>query len=94
MCGLMNHLLRNPEIMKRLTTEIRENIKHENDLVIKNLATLPYMDACLEEGLRIFPPVPIGLLRVVPKCGSEIDGHMIPAGVSIALIPAHTCYID
>lgn len=87
MCGLMNHLLRNPDIMKKLTTEIREHIKHEDDLVIKNLSALPYMDACLEEGLRIFPPVPIGLLRIVPKGGSEIDGHMIPAGVSIPILP-------
>lgn len=45
------------------------------------LAQLPYLNDCLEEALRIFPPVPIGLLRVVPKGGSMIDGHFIPAGV-------------
>jgi cytochrome P450 len=46
------------------------------------LGSLPYMNACIEEGLRIFPPVPISLLRTVPKEGSLIDGNMIPGGVS------------
>ena len=46
------------------------------------LGSLPYMNACIEEGLRIFPPVPISLLRTVPKEGSMIDGYMVPGGVS------------
>ena len=48
------------------------------------------MNACIEEGLRIFPPVPIGLLRIVPKGGSDIDGHMIPEGVSFPRGPGQT----
>ena len=78
----MNHLLRNKEIFDRLKAEIRDAIKTEEDLVIKNLIELPYMNACIEEGLRAFPPVPIGLLRTVPKGGSDIDGHRVPEGVS------------
>jgi cytochrome P450 len=49
------------------------------------LATLPYMNACIEEGLRIFPPVPIGLLRTVPTGGSLIDGHSVPGGTSVCV---------
>lgn len=82
LCGLTNHLLRNPDIFERLKAEIRGAIKSEEDLVIANLINLPWMNACIEEGLRIFPPVPIGLLRTVPEGGSDIDGHMVPGGVS------------
>jgi cytochrome P450 len=46
------------------------------------LGSLTYMNACIEEGLRIFPPVPIGLLRTVPKGGAVIDGHQVAGGVS------------
>jgi cytochrome P450 len=74
-------LLRNPDIFDRLKKEIRGSIKKAEDLVIANLINLPFMNACIEEGLRIFPPVPVGLLRTVPKGGSDIDGHMIPEGV-------------
>jgi cytochrome P450 len=80
--GLTNHLLRNPDIFDRLKKEIRDSIKKQEDLVIANLINLPFMNACIEEGLRIFPPVPVGLLRTVPAGGSDIDGHMIPGGVS------------
>ena len=45
------------------------------------LGSLPYMNACIEEGLRIFPPVPIGLLRTVPEGGAVIDGHQVSGGV-------------
>ena len=70
----------------RLKAEIRGAIKSEGDLVIANLINLPWMNACIEEGLRIFPPVPIGLLRTVPEGGSDIDGHMVPGGVSKAKV--------
>jgi cytochrome P450 len=82
LCGLTNHLLRNPHILKRLTDEIRGAIKTEADINMDILGNLPFMNACIEEGLRIFPPVPVGLLRTVPKGGSLIDGHMVPENVS------------
>lgn len=81
LCGVTNLLLRNREILEKLKAEIRNHIKKEEDLTTTKLGELPYLDACLDEALRIFPPVPVGLLRVVPNQGSEIDGHFIPAGV-------------
>jgi len=68
--------------MDKLVKTIREEIKTDEDLTVENLVKIAFLDACLEEALRIFPPVPVGLLRIVPPQGSEIDGHFIPAGVS------------
>lgn len=85
LCGLTNYLLRNPEILAKLKDEIRGACKTEADINMDVLANLPYMNACIEEGLRIFPPVPVGLLRTVPTGGSTIDGHLVPANTSVCV---------
>ncbi|KAF2466013.1 cytochrome P450 [Lindgomyces ingoldianus] len=85
LCGLTNYLLRNPVTFKKLKDELRGACKSEADLNMDILGNLPYMNACIEEGLRIFPPVPIGLLRTVPKEGSLIDGHRVPGNYSVCV---------
>jgi cytochrome P450 len=85
LCGLINYLLRDPERFQKLKDELRGACKTEADLNMDILGALPYMNACIEEGLRIFPPVPIGLLRRVPKGGSLIDGHTVPGGTSVCV---------
>jgi cytochrome P450 len=85
LCGLTNYLLRNPTIFKKLKDELRSAVKTEEDINMDVLGNLPYMNACIEEGLRIFPPVPVGLLRTVPKGGSLIDGHAVPENTSVCV---------
>ena len=43
---------------------------------------LPYLQACLDESMRLHGIIGAPLLRVVPDGGVSIDGHFIPAGVS------------
>jgi hypothetical protein len=45
---------------------------------------LTYMLACLNEALRVYPPVPAGLPRVTPAGGRTILGRFVPQGVSAA----------
>lgn len=40
------------------------------------------MLACLNEALRVYPPVPTGLPRVTPAGGRTILGRFVPQGVS------------
>src|SRR4051812_25859628 len=44
--------------------------------------TLAYMLACLNEGLRIYPPIPGYLPRRVPSGGAMISGSWVPEGVT------------
>jgi len=85
LCSLTNYLLRDPGTFKKLKDELRSACKTEADINMDVLGSLPYMNACIEEGLRIFPPVPIGLLRTVPKGGSLIDGHAVPEHTSVCV---------
>lgn len=51
---------------------------------------LPYMLACLDEAMRMYPPIANGLPRVCPEAGAEVLGEYIPANVS--LIGVNTTY--
>ncbi|KAI4156798.1 MAG: hypothetical protein L6R39_001020 [Caloplaca ligustica] len=67
--GVFNHLAKkeNEQIMARLCTEIRTAFKTEEDITIDATRDLPYLEAVINEGLRMCNPVPGGLPRVVPE---------------------------
>ena len=46
---------------------------------------LPYLQACILEGLRKFPPITLLRERVVPPEGDVILGHAVPGGTNIGL---------
>jgi cytochrome P450 len=84
--GLFARLIWNPDKYKKLCEELRSTFKHEDELTQDNIQhKLPYFHACIEEGLRIHPPVPAGLLRTVPKGGAYIDGLWVEEGTSVAV---------
>ncbi|KAF4302802.1 putative cytochrome p450 protein [Botryosphaeria dothidea] len=83
--GLTYHLLLNPAKMALLTREIRAAFTHPDQMNMVTLGRLKYMHACLEEGLRMYPPVPVGLPRVVPPEGRVVCGESLPGGTSVYL---------
>jgi cytochrome P450 len=82
--GVTYWLLQTPEALRKVTEEVRVAFKNESDINFINAsARLPYMLACLEEGLRRYPPVPSGLQRIVPPGEAvQISGYQIPEKVS------------
>ena len=68
--------------MEKLVKEIRSTFTSEDDITIESLQQMPYLHACLEEGLRVYPPVPTGLPRTTPEGGAPISGKWVPEGVS------------
>lgn len=47
---------------------------------------LPYLNAVIEETLRVYPPVVTHVPRVVPKGGATVDGHFLPENVCTNLL--------
>ena len=80
MTGIFNHLSRSERILQRLCREIRTKFKKETDITIDNIHDLPYLEAVLNEGLRMCNPVPGGLPRVVPEGGDTYAGVYLPGG--------------
>jgi cytochrome P450 len=91
--GVTYWLLRTPEALRKVTNEVRTAFESETEIGFTNTtARLPYMLACLEEGMRIYPPVPSGLVRqTLPGAPTEISGYQVPAGVS-SLSPSPSAF--
>ena len=80
--GALHYLLRNPEHYVRLTNEIRGAFTHNEEITIENTAKLTYLTAVITESLRLCPPTPTMLPRLVPPGGAQVCGEWLPAGVS------------
>lgn len=82
--GATFYLLTNPSSYKKLVSEIRTTFSSNEDITITSTARLQYLQACLEESLRLYPPVATGLPRRTEKT-EHIDGHDIPPNVRTSL---------
>lgn len=47
------------------------------------IRNLPYLDACVLEGIRMHPPFALPFERVVPKGGITIAGQYLPEGTDV-----------
>ena len=83
------NIITNPLVYAKLQAEIDYAIARgvisspvRNEEAVREL---PYLQACLKEGLRIFPPITALRERVTPPQGDTINGYYIPGGVNIGL---------
>jgi len=82
--GLTYHLLTNHAKLDKLTHEVRTTFRTVDDITIERLQGLPYLNACIEEGLRMYPPVAPGMPRRTPEGpNTNIDGHDVPPGTRV-----------
>lgn len=75
-------LATNPATMLRATSEVRSAFQDGIPIDIQSVSSLKYLSAVIQEALRLFPPVPEGLPRVVPPGGQSICDLWVPGGVS------------
>ncbi|KAK3321913.1 cytochrome P450 [Apodospora peruviana] len=88
--GVTFFLLKNPDKMRLLVDEIRGAFASDDQLTIEGLQKLKYLTACLEEGMRCYPPVPSPLFRVTPEEGNIICGDRVPGNIRVSVAPLAT----
>ncbi|KAI0529939.1 benzoate 4-monooxygenase cytochrome P450 [Xylaria digitata] len=91
--SLLFYLLKNRPVMIRLTNEIRNTFRQYEEITYNSTASLPYLRAALLEAMRIYPPVPMGLPRVVPEGGDVVDGVFLPGGATVSTNPLAACLL-
>lgn len=86
LCGITVNLLSNPEVLQKLTAEVRGTFNSVEEITLTSTKNLKYLHGVIQEGLRICNPVPFFLSRLVPKGGDIVCGHWLPEGVRIFLL--------
>ncbi|KAI1815149.1 cytochrome P450 [Poronia punctata] len=83
--GTMNYLTQNPDKMSRLVREIRAAFGKYEDISVDGVKDLPYLNAVLHEGLRLCPPIPWVMPRLVPEGGDTVCGVWLPGNTSVSI---------
>lgn len=87
--SVLYHLLKYPRTMALLRAEFDQAITDgrmtPDRLTFKESQSLPYLQACIKEGLRLCSATGLPLFRVVPAGGVEIDGKFFPEGTEIGV---------
>jgi benzoate 4-monooxygenase len=92
-CAITYYLAANPDAQRKLQKELDNALQNEDDEassfeVVKNL---PYLNAVINEALRIHSTSGIGLPRLVPKGGLTIQDHFFKEGTVLS-VPSYTIH--
>ncbi|KAK7750777.1 hypothetical protein SLS62_007329 [Diatrype stigma] len=72
----------NAHCLERLQHEVRGSFAKYEDITSESVSQLSYLNAVLEETMRIMPPSPVGPPRISP--GETVDGIYVPKGVYVS----------
>ncbi|KAE9408932.1 cytochrome P450 [Gymnopus androsaceus JB14] len=89
LCAIIYSIAQNPQCQARLQRELDDTSLETADA----LDSLPYLNACINEGLRLYPAIGQGLPRVIPPGGLVACGVYFRAGtvVSVPSFTIHRC---
>ncbi|RAR12319.1 cytochrome p450 [Stemphylium lycopersici] len=82
-------LCRHPNVQTRLRKEIRQELagalKNGGQVSSTEIDRLPYLNAVLQETMRVFPPVPLTLRETAHD--TTIQSQFVPAGTTVVISP-------
>nr|AKJ26122.1 CYP4 [Gentiana rigescens] len=81
---VMTELIRHPNVMKKLQTEVRGVIQGKHDITDSNIEEMHYLKAVLKETFRLHPPIPLLLPREARQ-DSKIMGYDIAAKTMVII---------
>ncbi|KAJ8124336.1 hypothetical protein O1611_g9303 [Lasiodiplodia mahajangana] len=91
--GTLNYLVSYPDKLIILSNEVRQKFLTFEDITLDALSSMPYLNAVINEGLRLCPPIPWVLPRKVPATGAMVCGSWLPGGTPVS-IQAYTLNRD
>ena len=91
--NVLYYLIKHPNILSKLRKEVAGVLTGEQVAPYAKVKSLPYLRACLDESLRLSPPVPRGLERKTPPQGMDILGERIAGGITVS-VSAYVAHRD
>ncbi len=86
LCWLWYLLAQNPDARERMLDEI-DTVLSGRDVTLADIPQLPWTTACLEESMRIFPPV--WMIAREALRDDVVGGHRIKAGTTVGIVIEH-----
>ena len=79
------YLCKDEAVYTKLASEIRSTFSSVDGITARTTTerSLPYLQAVIDEGLRLYPPIAAGLPRISP--GAVVDSHYVPPGVIVSV---------
>ncbi|KAI0738891.1 cytochrome P450 [Daedaleopsis nitida] len=87
LCFLLHHLSRPTPAARRVQSRLLAELAQRPVGTPHAVDALPYLDAVVKEGLRVFSPIPMSFPRVVPRGGGTVDGVRLPGGTVVSCQP-------
>lgn len=88
---LFYELATHPDSLKTLQDEVDRAFKNQTTPDLATLGKLEYLNATINEALRLHPAVPSGVQRMTPPEGVMVGKTFIP-GNTIVQCPTHTMF--
>jgi cytochrome P450 len=81
---ILYFLIKHSQHLKQLREEL-DSVLEEDEVITPydKVQDLPFLHACIDEGLRVIPPTSAGLPRRAPLEGDQVLGEKIPGDTSV-----------
>lgn len=86
-------LATHPEVARRLQEELDELYRGNPTPDHYALSKLPYLQACVDEALRLYPAVPAGGQRITPPDGLRVRDDLWVPGGTIVQTPQYALHL-
>ncbi|KAJ5901463.1 sterigmatocystin biosynthesis P450 monooxygenase stcL, partial [Penicillium taxi] len=91
--GCIYYLCINRDALAQLSQLVRKTFSRDSDITNAKCASLPYVDAVIDESLRLYSPMAAHLPRVVPPGGATVAGNFLPANTNVH-VPHYASYMS
>jgi cytochrome P450 len=78
------YLAKYPSQYAKLRAELSALVKPTADFNVNDVRDAPHLNGCINEALRIRPPVPSAIYRLTPPEGIMVGDQFIPGGVTVS----------
>jgi benzoate 4-monooxygenase len=88
-CAILYYLSNNPRVVTKLLSELAPVAETKEpgfvSFSFEDVKDLPYLQACIDEALRLHSTSAIGLPRIVPEGGAVVCDEFFPEGMTLSV---------